>query len=284
MDRCNLFTQITSYLQNHSKTMRKFAFVTSFVFVWLSLQPLWAQLTETRDLPTFQAVKNMGSMHVILQKGDKESVRIESEKAPLDEIITEISDGELKVHFKEHVRAVIGYQNFVGRGRVTVYVTFKQLAGIRNSGSGSIECQDMIQAPNFDLKQSGSGVIKIGELDIAQNVSAKVSGSGKLYVKTIKAGGASVLYMSGSGKMEIVGGATRTLEAKVSGSGVIDCAEMSAENAEVKVSGSGKLRLYVENHLEAKISGSGSILYREKPQTVNADVSGSGRVKAIENK
>lgn len=264
--------------------MRKFAFVTSLVFVWLALQPLWAQLTETRDLPTFQAVKNMSSMHVILQKGDKESARIESEKTPLDEIITEISDGELKVHFKERVRVIIGAQEWTNKGSVTVYVTFKQLAGIRNSGSGLIECQDAIQAQNFDLKQSGSGIIKVGELDIAQNVEARVSGSGKLYAKSIKAGGTISTHMSGSGKMEIFGGATRALEARVSGSGVIDCSEMSAVNADARVSGSGKLRLLVENHLEAKISGSGNILYKEKPQTVNADVSGSGRVRAMESK
>jgi hypothetical protein len=264
--------------------MRKIAFVTSLVFVWLALQPLWAQLTETRDLPTFQAVKNMGSMRVVLQKGDKESARIESEKTPLDEIITEISDGELKIHFKERVRVIVGNHEWTNRGSVTVYVTFKQLSGIRNSGSGLIECQDVIQAQNFDLKQSGSGVIKIGELDVAQNIEARVSGSGKLYVKSIKAGGTTTTYMSGSGKMEIFGGVTRALEAKVSGSGVIDCSEMNAENADAKVSGSGRLRLLVSNHLEAKISGSGSILYKEKPQTVNADVSGSGRVKIMESK
>ena len=259
--------------------MRNLVLAFAILFVVLPFQLSWAQLTETRDLPTFQAVKNMDGMKVILLKGEKESAHIESEKTALKDIITEISGNELQIHFKNKVQ--MGWKDNYN-GNVVITITFKELQAVRNSGSGKITCEDVIRTQNLELKQSGSGHIALKQIDVAQNLEAKVSGSGKLEVTSARIAGITQAEVSGSGKFEVLGGTTAKLEAKISGSGNLLLSELEAENAEAKVSGSGRLRLAVTNHLEAKVSGSGSILYKSKPRSVGADVSGSGRVRAIE--
>jgi hypothetical protein len=84
--------------------MRNFVLAVTILLIVLPFQLVWAQLTETRPLPTFKAVKNMGSMKVILQKGNQESATIQSEKVELADIATEVSEGELQIHFKPKVK------------------------------------------------------------------------------------------------------------------------------------------------------------------------------------
>lgn len=261
--------------------MRNFVFALAIALIALPTHLLWAQLTENRDLPSFQAVKNMGSVKVILQQGNKETALIQTEKADLKDVITEVADGELRIHFKNKIQ--IGWNNNQ-RGAVTVIVTYKNLEGVRNTGSGKIICEDIVRSQNFDLKQSGSGHILLSQLEITQNLKAKVSGSGQIQVKSVRVSGITQTEISGSGNLEILEGITAQVEAKVSGSGGLHISGLEAQNANTKISGSGRMRLAVMNHLEAKVSGSGSIYYKNKPQSISTNISGSGRVKLLENK
>ena len=265
---------------NHiSKTMRNFILSLSLLLISLFLPAcLRAQQSETRDLPAFQSVRNGGSIKVTLQKGDKPSARIESEKIDLTEIITEVSDGELKIHFKPRLR--VGWVE--GQGAVRILVTYQSLNGIRNAGSGSITCEGAIQNEEINIKQSGSGRINIAQVEAGKVLDISVSGSGNVNISKISTKKTLSAHISGSGSCEVAGGAVGVLEAGISGSGKLDILGVDAENAKVKVSGSGRMFVSVAESLQARITGSGSVRYKTKPRSLEADISGSGRVRQID--
>lgn len=208
---------------------------------------LQAQTTETRNVGSFNAIKTGGSWNVILEKGDREEVRLETKNFDLSKVITEVKANSLHIGLEKG-----NYKNV----NFTVYVTYRELESIKSGGSGSIKSNSDIIADNLEIHMSGSGDGRF------QNLRAD-----KLLVS-----------MSGSGNIDVAGGSVGSLTVKQSGSGNFRGLDLQAEDAEVNKSGSGNTALTATNALSVRSSGSGNVEYRGNPEHSDVRFSGSGRV------
>lgn len=206
-------------------------------------------ISETRNVGNFDEIGVSGSFDVNLVKGTEGKIDIKIEKNLLPYLITEVSNGELKIKWKKgtNIRTHKGV-------KLTVY--FKDVSGVTLSGSGDIVSKDVIKSNKFSVALSGSGDINLN-LDVGE-MDSRISGSGDLTFK----------------------GSADSFSSSVSGSGDIEAFGLQTNSANIKVSGSGDLTISVKNELYARVSGSGDISYKGNPSKEDVKVSGSGNISS----
>jgi len=222
--------------------------------VWLSCTTgsLTGQtVKEDRNLPAFQALSLAMAGELYLSQGNPQSVKIEADKADLEDIITEVKGNRLVVRNKEgHWR---------GMENVKIYITVPEINQIGLSGSGDIVSQTAIRSGDMEIEISGSGNVKISTLE-ASSVEVTVTGSGSVML---------------AGKND-----QARLKATITGSGNLKAEDLSVADAAINVTGSGSARVSVLKTLETNITGSGNVQYKGNP-TVNAHSTGSGRTQSL---
>ena len=234
--------------------MRRFSF-TLILMMAFGLCAL-AQNRETREVRDFDEVIMRIGGKVLITQGDKNEVILEGDEDLLEKIETEVHGSRLNIRSKrDNWRWWSSGRN---RGRLTVYITVKELRGAYISGSGDIISQNTIKTEDFMASISGSGDI---EMDLeAEYIEAKIAGSGNIELQ---------------GKAD---------EAKlsISGSGKYMAEKLLVKDYEVSMSGSGRGSINVDGgYLDVRISGSGKVYYMGKTKGVNSSVSGSGSVRKI---
>jgi hypothetical protein len=223
--------------------------VGAFFLLLLNSAGIAQTYSEPRNVDAFKAVVTGGSQDLYVKQGSTQSVRIEGDEDDVKDIETEVRNGILYIKFKDRWHR--------SHDRVTVYVTMKEINGLKLAGSGNIIGETPINTDELELGISGSGNIKL-------DVTAKEINSG----------------ISGSGNIRL-SGTTTDHNFKISGSGDVNTLDLKAENCAIQISGAGDAKVYVSKKLDVKVSGSGSIRYAGDPDKVNTNVSGSGSVQKI---
>ena len=206
-------------------------------------------INKTRNVGSFEQIGVSGSFDVTLKKGDEGRIDIKIEDNLLPYLITEVSNGKLKIKWKN------GTNISTNKG-VYVTVYYQSINAVGLSGSGDVISKDVIKSDNFEVSVSGSGDIEL-EVD-TNHLHASVSGSGDVDLS----------------------GTTNEFDASVVGSGDIDAYGLISDKASLKISGSGGMNLTVKKELEARVSGSGDIKYKGNPKIEDIKVSGSGNVRS----
>lgn len=204
--------------------------------------------TETTTTGDYDVVSAVGPMDVFLERGTEGTITVEADSNFHEYIEVKTEGNKLILKVKNGI-------NLNSRNPIRVTVPFRDLSGLKLTGSGDVETRDAISADNFEAALTGSGDIKL-EVN-ATDSSFKITGSGDMVLK------------GGSGDVEI----------KISGSGDFDGRQFKAQDAEVYVSGSGDVKVYANGTLKARVNGSGDITYGGNPN-VDKKVSGSGTVRA----
>lgn len=260
------------------------------VFI-LSITQVWAQNRETRKVDNFNKIAFAVSGKAFVKQGDTQKVELEGTKEVLDKVEVVVEDGRLIVRSKDRWDWSWGKED-----HITVYITAPDIRALSVSGSGDLEAQTKIVTGDLDLKVSGSGNLK-AEVE-ANNVVANISGSGNIRMRgkcnnlqsQLSGSGGLVadiavankldIGISGSGKFEARGSAN-SVKASISGSGRVKAADLETNACDIKIGGSGSVEINVKSELTANISGSGSVNYRGNPSHVNANSSGSGKVRKM---
>jgi len=207
-----------------------------------------AQQTETRTPGHFTKVHSGGSWEVILTEGNKEEIRIEAKGVSLDKVKTEIDGDVLSVGL------VRGNYNNV---KLKFYITYRELEGVRCSGSGEMEVTSPVEANAFYIGLSGSGDIIMNTLE-ARELEASISGSAEIKIK---------------------GGAVDEAEFKQSGSGDFLAENLAIGELNVSKSGSGDTEVGDLGEISVRSSGSGDIIYSGSPRMGEVRVSGSSSIR-----
>lgn len=103
--------------------------------------------------------------------------------------------------------------------------------------------------------------------------------------------------LHGSGRMEIAGynqdslriqlsgssdvvarGQAREVELDISGSGEADLSQLATDAADVEISGSGEAVIAPKTSAHLEVSGSGDITLMTRPERIETDISGAGRI------
>lgn len=228
-----------------------------FAFVALPAQAQWGNkkvkgsgnvTTKTVSTSDYAKVSAVGSMDVYLVSGTEGNITVEADDNFHEYIIVETDGDKLILKIKNKV-------NLKSKNPIKITVPFRDLDGVKLTGSGDVVTRDAISADNFEAAVTGSGDVNL-EVN-AKQVSFKVTGSGD---------------------MVLTGGADMA-EIRISGSGDFDGRQFRAKTAEVSVAGSGDADVYAEDRLTARVSGSGDITYGGSP-SVDKKVSGSGSISS----
>jgi hypothetical protein len=209
--------------------------------------------TEDRHLTGFNAVELGGSFDVYLTQGATESVKVEAPSNVIDHIITEVSNGVLKIYNKNENNFHWG-DLFGNHRKIVIYVTAREVNSVSVSGSGDMFFRDGIHSNSLKLRVSGSGDM-VGKVD-AKSLETSVSGSGDVKI-------------SGHADNSTV---------SVVGSGDFEGRNLITANTAVRVSGSGDASISASNRVDASVSGSGDIRYTGGAKIVSSAKSGSGDI------
>lgn len=236
------------------KTQKFVAIFALFAFV-LSGSMVFAQKTEKREVRDFNSISLSIHAKVFVTQDKSTSVKIKGDADDLDEIITEVEGGTLRIKRKKNKSW--GWNNSFKN--IEIYVTSATIKNLKISGSGNIVAKSTIKTDDAVYSISGSGNIFIEDLSAA-NVECHISGSGDINLK---------------------GSELEELEIHISGSGNVNAGHLKSENVSVRVSGSGDCKVYATKNLNARVAGSGDIYYRGKPESVDSKSAGSGSIKSI---
>jgi hypothetical protein len=100
------------------------------------------------DINPFQEISVTGNIQVQLEAGEEESLKIEFEGLPEDQLSVKVVQGELRLLSLNSLL----YKDV----HVKAYVTYKNLRGIKANGGASIRNKGEISSPSLDIK-TGSG-------------------------------------------------------------------------------------------------------------------------------
>lgn len=187
-------------------------------------------VTKERTLASFDKINAGGSIDIIIDQNGKESVSVETDENLQEYIITEIKDGELDIHVKQHYNLTTT--------KLIVHVSCANLKAINTGGSGDVKSISKITADDFSISHGGSGDF---DLDLA--------------VKKLK------ISTAGSGDYKLKGNADE-FNLSSAGSGDIDARSLACTSAKISSAGSGDVIL--KKGVTASVSsiGSGEVIYQ----------------------
>ena len=226
---------------------------------------------QVRNVSEFNVIDLSMSGELYLSQGNETKVEVEADIKKIDYVITEVSNGKLKIRKKEPWPRL---------GKVKIYVTTPDINGIVVSGSGKITAQTDIITQNLFTNVSGSGSINLKNADAGNECSSNVSGSGSIFINSLSANQTHA-RISGSGDIHINGKKTNDLKVEIAGSGNFIAENLVSASAYVAIAGSGKANVNANEKLTTKISGSGNVNYKGSP-LINATSSGSGKTRSLD--
>lgn len=207
------------------------------------------QNEDVRRLDPFTGIGIGIHADVFYSKGNTHEIRIEGPERDVQDVITEVRDGVLRVRFDNQR---------ISRSKLTIHITSNELESVKISGSAKFEVSDPLASDEMELAVSGSGSILFKQLT-TDEVDAKISGSGSIVVKD---------------------GTADEMNVSISGSGNLDAELLEVSECSASISGSGGIRITATEELGVRISGSGKLYYRGDPR-INSVSSGSGKVVAL---
>lgn len=242
---------------------------------------------EPRKLASFSKVKANGSSDVYIKVGPKQSVVVHAEDDELEQIRTEVRNGELKVWRESQGRGF-------GNHSAHVVITVPALTSLESNGSGDAEVKNM-KAKKFRLTQQGSGDVAIDgscdEIDITSQgsgdlessrlicgqVEVNLRGSGDMDLDQVKATRIE-LDAVGSGDVTMQG-SCEVLDLRNRASGDVDARDLKCEDVSVNAAGSGDMRVYASKTVEIKVHGSGDVEVYGGGRAEELSAAGSGHVR-----
>jgi len=203
-----------------------------------------------KEFPEFTKIEVSGSYSLILNKGEKQEVWVETDGDYNEEIKLEVTNNLLKISSKS-IKKTSGYK---------VYLSYKNLTSIVSSGVIEINGKDKIVADNFTIEASGASSI---ELNLAVNkLSIDISGASEL----------------------ILSGTTDTNYIDISGAGDLQAYKLETKYTYVDISGAGNAKVNASEELSGDVSGASDLKYLEEPAKLMIDASGVADISSSDGK
>lgn len=199
-----------------------------------SKPPKQDKFIETRDVQPFESIGVNTFADIVLQKGNKESVCIESKEDVAHVVLTVVEDKRLSISTKNDSFNVIPH--------AVIYITYSTLNGLVVEHAGNVTCMEPIESDWLGIVQNGKGNIDL-QVDVT-SLDATVTKSGPLKI-------------SGSAD-----------EVKIlnTGPGSFDGIDLETSEAKVTVKDSGGVSIGVEEELSAFLEGTGNLLLKGEPR------------------
>jgi hypothetical protein len=249
---------------------------------------------ETRPVIGVTGVDLATFGDVIIQLGEKESLRVEAEDNLIQYFETDVRGGTL--HITTTPRSV----NIKATKPVRFFLTVKGIEQVSISGSGDIQVPDL-ETDQFSVNIGGSGDVSLGDLNAdkmeisiggsgdvgtdrvkVQSFQVRINGSGDISLGELSADDLS-LDVNGSGNVSIDDGQVGEQEIRINGSGDFRADDLASKLVDVRIGGSGDVTVWVMDSLDVRIMGSGNVRYYGRP-AVSTSGNGSGNLTSLGDK
>lgn len=208
---------------------------------------------EVRSLTgSFKSIKVSSGINLYLSRGDDEALAVSASGENKQEIKTEVENGELHISYSgEKI-------HFNNRGRVNVYVAYKELEQINASGASEVIVAGEMNLPLLNVQLSGASIMR-GELNIGE--------------LNIRLSGASDMKISGTAK-----------NVNIVSNGASDVKDygFTAETCNVKVSGASDVAITVTKELYAVANGASDVLFKGNAEIKEKQSSGASTIAKVE--
>jgi len=205
------------------------------ICLFMAVNQLFAQVTETRELPDFNSIRVGDGIQLTLTKGKETKAKVTSSRIDLSDVEIRANAGNLTI------RLVGNHHRNID---VNVDLTYKELSGIRISSAADVTTNDAIYAKSLELEVSSAGEGKL-EIDV-EELSVDVESAGSLTLS----------------------GRARSQNVDVSSAGTYKAYDLVSENAVVKANSAGVAKITVNNRVDAKANSAGTIRYKGDPEKV----------------
>lgn len=231
--------------------MKNFNQVVLIISLLLAQSGLFAQDTETRSLGSFDGISVSQSIDAELIKGNSNEAKITVKNVDLDDVITEVENGILKLKMKKKWN-----NNWGGKKKkVQIVLTYADYPSyISASSSADVISRDKIITESLEVNASSSADI-ILDVDVKE-LESSVSASADIEIS----GSADEAYVKVSASADFLG------------------KRLSTKRADLSASSSGDIELRVSDELSAKASSSGDITYYGNPDVKKSKKSSSGDI------
>jgi len=209
-----------------------------------------SQKTETRDIESFDKISAFGSLEIYLEKGNKESLKLESETVDLNDITVKSEGKTLKISVTEKILS--------SHREVKVTITYKELRGIIIKGGAEI----------FDTTEISGDKLEI------------IAGSGstlnlKLNLNTLQ-------ISVGQGADVTFEGKCKSQEIETSTGGLYNAYYLNCDSTYVKSNTGGLAKVSAIEYLNASASTGGQISYKGEPKIKKENTSLGGSIEKVQ--
>jgi hypothetical protein len=225
-----------------------------FVMIFgLATMCAFGQKKETRLVSDFTGIYAVGGFDIKVEKGEAESLTIETSDEIMPYVRNEIKAGFLHLYISSDAPKKIrnNYKN------IKIFIIMKDFEDVYASGSCTITATDLFTPKNFVTTFNGACVMNI-------NVNTDMF----------------MITASGACKIDLTGSANE-LNINTSGTSVFNTGNFTVKTASINSSGSSDVTINATNTLQVNSSHTANIKYKGRPiTTINS--SGTTRVKNIE--
>ena len=242
--------------------------LTSLVILF-TIQTGFAQ-TKTVDVDTFDKVIVSPHIQVVFQKGDSESVSIESSTEPEDKINIEVNGKTLRIYLdgardvtKSEKTNENGYEQRKSIYNGTVVkatVTYKQLEELSLRGEENIVCKSTLEGDKFNLTIYGASQVYLNKVDLG-------------HLKT-------TIY--GASYLEIQEGTIERHKVIAYGETKVNTLGVESESAKITAYGEGSYRLKVSDDLKITAYGEATVAYEGNPEVNKGIIIGEANIQKIQ--
>lgn len=211
--------------------MKRVIFLLALIFPSVCV---YSQNVQTRAINAFDKISAFGSLDIVLEKGNKESLKLESETVDLEYVHVKSDGMTLKINMTDML--------FSDRRQVKVKITYRELRNITLRGGAEINDSSIISGDKLEIT-AGSGA----------------SVTLKLQLNAIQA-------TVGQGAVITLEGKCKTQEIEASTGGIYNAYDLKCDSSYVKSNTGGVAKVYSVDLLDAAASTGGQISYRSEPQ------------------
>lgn len=195
--------------------------------------PLHGQ-EEQRGLPHFEAIAASGDVEVYLEPGDTEEAKIRTSGIDVEKVDIFVKGETLKVQLLNLSK--------IDHRQVKVYITYKELYGVRATAGARVYGRELIQSDRFVVRVGSGGY---AELEVeTQTLDARAGEGGVIEI---------------SGKAD-------TVDVSASTGGRYEGSDFEANRTSAKASTGGEIYVVANEALDASANTGGSINYWGQPK------------------
>jgi len=268
--------------------MKKLFSLAFAAFLCVSLA--MAQQSETRSLESFTGVSVGSAIKAELQKGNDNSIYIETSGIQPDRVATIMDGNTLKVQ--------VDGNNWKrkSKGTIKVVITYtEKLSAVAATSSAKVTCLDILDGQALSAMATSSG-----QLEFTANVNklaVSATSSGDVVMNAQASDAALQVTSSGTikgnveasnGSMSATSGASMALEGNIdnvsvqatSGAGIKGY-DLVAQSATCSATSGASIKLTVQDAMTGRATSGATVYYKGNPAKKQAKTNSGGTIKNV---